>query len=95
MKLNSRKSVHSSVTADSSAIKTSTNEAYHIVKHTQEQDHLYEMVPLATPRAAAGAYCVVDIGHRACLPLPISPPTSETTAEMKDLVYDIIPGENK
>ena len=49
---------------------------------------------MATPRAAAGAYCEVDIGHRACLPLPISPPTSETTAE-KDLVYDIIPGQNK
>ena len=85
MKLSSRKSVHSSVTANSSAIKTSTNEAYHIVKHTQEQDHLYEMVPMAAPRAAAGAYCEVNIGHR---------PTSETTAE-KDLVYDIIPGQNK
>ena len=50
---------------------------------------------MATPRAEAGAYCVVDIGHRPCFPLPISPPTSETTAEKKDLVYDIIPGENK
>ena len=50
---------------------------------------------MATPRAAAGAYCEVNIGHRPCLPLPIRPPTSETTAEMKDLVYDIIPGQNK
>ena len=91
----SRKSVHSSVAAESSTIKTFTNKSYRLVKHTQdlEQDHFYEMVPMASPRA--GAYCEVNIGHRPCLPLPISPPTSETTAEMKDLVYDIIPGQNK
>ena len=50
------------------------------------------MVPVATPQATAGPYCMVDVDHRPCLPLPISPPTSEAVNEP---VYDIVPGENK
>ena len=44
--------------------------------------------------------CVVMAGDATYMktvyiPLPISPPTSETTAEKKELVYEIIPGQKK
>ena len=80
-------SVADTVTADNSAVKTSSNESYRIFQRRQEQEDHYEMIDMIRPLPINSQYSVIDLGHRPCLPLPV--------AQNEELVYETVRRDSK